>query len=306
MIKLFSIRQKFEWLVGPYRPLSKYWFILIFGRPGNCKSLEQARITYWLFNEYHYTEKQYPDLQKRFVFTNQKLEKDLSAQEEAHGHLHYWEKPDDFRYCPRGIECWKGPKYGGDEPHMLHDCDLLIDELGTIFPADGYADTPLWIRKMWAQHRKNGLRIVGLTQDYKNCDINARRMLWKAYHLRKRIGSRDITPTLPPLVKWTIKNFINPKKRTIWGIYTKQEINPEVLEQDKDATINIQLEKQETKDLEEIRYIGAPVPHLITYNKTHLFDTTQNVKEFKLQREVEHLEAICKVCKKVHEGHKWK
>lgn len=299
-MKLVNVRRYLEWLIGPQRPLGRYWFVLIFGRPGNCKSLEQARITYWLFNEYHYTEKKYPYLQKRFVFTNQNLNADLSAKEISHGHLRYWERPEDFRYCPRE-NCWKGY-----ETHILHDCDLLIDELGTIFPADGFAETPLWIRKMWAQHRHNGLRIVGLTQDYKNCDINARRMLWKAYYLQKRIGSRDITPTLPSLEKWSVKNLLNPKKNVVWGIYTKQEISPEVLDQDKDAVINIALEKQNIKDLQELRLVGVPIPHFITWNKTHLFDTTQNIKEFKMVREVEHIEAICKTCGKKHESHKLK
>jgi len=211
------------------KPLGKSWFTLIYARPGNCKSLEQARISFSLFMEYHYTEWRYPTLPKRILLTNQILNKTITDKESKHGHLLYWDNPEFLRYCPRGRKCYKffNKNLGeAEERHSMHDVDILIDEGASLFPADGYKDTPMWMRKLWSQHRHNGIRIVMLTQDYRGIDINIRRMLWTAYHMTKVCGSRDISPTLPPLVKWTILNFLNPFKTVIWGLYYKRKISP--------------------------------------------------------------------------------
>lgn len=282
----------------------KYWFIIIWAKPGNCKSLEQARITKKLLKEYRKTERRYPALPQRFVFTNQILNKDLKEVQEALAtkHLYYWDEPKDFRYCPRK-NCWRS----GDT-HKLHDCDLLIDEGSTLFPADKWADTPIWLRKMWSQHRHNGLRIVMLTQDAKAIDISCRRMVWMTYFMKKLWGSRDISPSLPPLVPFSWKALFTFKS-FIWGIYSKRMVDPDIIEQESGVNVRLRLsDSEKAEHLEENRLVGLPEYHLITKNKVNFYDTTQDVKEYEVEREIEHIEAKCKHinCGYIHRTHRIK
>jgi len=171
------------------RPFGKYWMIMLYARPGNCKSIEQARFSWRLFQEYHYTERWYPELPHRILLTNQKLNDKISNSEILDGHLLYWTSAESLQFCPREI-CWKA-----EGEHLIHDVDIAIDECNTLFPADGYKDLPEWLRNLFAQHRHRGIRILLLTQDYRAVDINIRRMLWAAYNVKKWIGSRDIAAT---------------------------------------------------------------------------------------------------------------
>jgi hypothetical protein len=275
-----------------------YWFILIFAPPGNGKSLEQARLSDLVLREYLYTEKKYPDLPKRFLMTNQQLVlSDVLKQK-----VLYWEHPEDIRYCPR-VDCWKMK-----DIHVNHDVDIFIDEGSTLFPADGWSLTPMWLRKMWAQHRHNGIRIVMLTQDFMAIDINCRRMLWQSYFVNKIVGSRDISPTLPALSKWTIQNFLNPLKHVVWGIYSSRRFDPLIMRNDALAMLTIQLDEKLQEDYADLKLIGGSKLHLITWRKIQLYDTTQNVKEFEPRRELEHIEALCKKpnCGYVHKTHRLK
>jgi len=281
------------------------WFILIFAKPANCKSLEQARLSEKLFEEYHKVEKKYPNLPHRILLTNQRLSDKLTKIELEHGHLKYWNEPEEFRYCPR-INCWRSPNR-----HKLHDCDLFLDEGATLFPADYWRETPLWLRKMWAQHRHNGLRIVMLTQDFKAIDINCRRMLWTSYYMHKIIGSRDISPTLPPLVKWTIWNYIKSffgGADCIWGVYTCRKIDPVLMESDPLIMLSIKMDKEKKIGLQQMKLVGVPKYHFITWHKVNLFDTTQDVEEYEAKRELVHLEIKCGHigCNFVHKSHKIK
>lgn len=289
----------------------KYWFILIFAPPGNGKSLEQARISEKLFQEYKKTEKKYPELKSRILVTNQILNFDNFKIKnfDIIKHHKFFIDPKELRYCFRP-DCWKVPLPNG-ERHILHDVDILIDEGSTMFPADGWDKTPFWLRKMWAQHRHNGIRIVMLTQDYMAIDINCRRMLWQSYHMKKYMGSRDISPTLPALSKWTILNFLNPKKRVVWGVYGRRRFDPLVMKMDTMNVLTIDLDEKIKKEfnpgykhpLKTLKLVGGSEWHLITWHKINLFDTTQNVKEWKPEPELEHVLAVCKVCGKEHLSH---
>ena len=280
-----------------------FWFVLIFARPGNGKSLEQARLTEKILTEYLRTEKKYPALPHRMLMTNQKLTlsefKKPLTPEFCAAHIKYWEEPEQFRYCPRH-DCWKGQTL-----HRNHDVDLFIDEGSTLFPSDKWADTPIWLRKMWAQHRHNGTRIVMLTQDFKGIDINCRRMVWQSYLVKKVFGSRDISPTLPPLHKWSpIAPF-----GAVWGIYTKQRIDPRVMEDNPQFELHMKLQGEETrKAYEDLKLVGGSEWHLITWHKINLYDTTQDVKEYEVRREIEHIEVACthEACNYVHRTHRLK
>lgn len=289
-------------------PLARNWFIIIYARPGNCKSLEQARITYYLFREYRRTEKRYPHLRRRYVLTNQVLNPVVVEPEQALGHYYQWDKPEDFRYCKRKESCWKVVEEGIPALHRLHDCDLMIDEGSTIFPADGWQDQPMWLRKLWSQHRHNGIRIVMLTQDFKGIDVNIRRMCGASYRMRKLIGSRDISPTLPALSRWTIWNLLHPFRSVIWGVYYRWRIDPSLMEADTKAQLILEVNQKEREKMQKIRLVGIPTFHFITWWKVNLFDTTQDVREFKYSLELEHIEAECKepYCKKKHITHRLK
>ena len=286
-------------IFGKRSPFGAKWFVLIFAPPGNCKSLEQASFSIRLFNEYHATEKKHPELPKRILMTNQKLAPEIAKREEEHGHYLYWEDPMQLRYCPRKGDCFKCKPDDPDSVpspavHELHDVDLSIDEGATLFPSDGWTDTPMWLRKMWAQHRHNGIRILMLTQDYNGIDINCRRMLWDSFYMRKILGSRDISPTLPALYPWTIANVLNPYKSTVWGIYSKRRIDPTLMKsQATTILVDIKTNDDKRKAYQELKLLGAPSLHLITWKKCHFYDTTQNVKEYEVPLEIEHIEATC-------------
>lgn len=281
-----------------------YWFVLIFAPPGNGKSLEQARLSEKVIEEYFRTEKNYPDLPQRVLMTNQKLSLDnfkiKKTPEEIESKIIYWEQPEDIRYCPRVI-CFKHKV----QPHLNHDVDIFVDEGSTLFPADGWSDTPMWLRKMWAQHRHNGIRIVMLTQDYMAIDINCRRMLWQSYYMHKIIGSRDISPTLPPLYPWTLKNFLNLKKQVVWGLYSARRFDPIVMKADPLNILAVDLSEKKANTFKQLKLIGAPQWHLITTHKISLYDTTQNVKEFSPKRELLHIAVRCKTpgCNFLHKKH---
>jgi len=285
------------------RQVLPYWFVLIFAPPGNGKSLEQARLSDKVFTEYHRMEKRYPTLPHRILMSNQRLNEKLTHTEgHEHGHYMYWEAPEELRYCPRK-DCWKGAL-----THINHDVDIFVDEGSTLFPADDWASTPIWLRKLWAQHRHNGIRIVMLTQDFQAIDINCRRMLWQAYYMKKVIGSRDISATLPPLVPWTITNFLNPWKSVVWGVYTKRRFDPIVMKNDPLSMLTLQLSEKKNEDMQKLRLVGSAELHLITWFKVSLYDTTQNVKEVEPIREIDHIQVACKHpnCGYVHKTHKLK
>jgi len=273
----------------------KRWFVIIFAPPGNGKSLEQARLSYKLLKEYYKNEKRYPELKPRYLYTNQILnpEVPLIAQALKDNKLRYWNSADQLRYCTTP-DCWLGK-----DTHILHDCDLFCDEGATLFPATGKGnddDMPMWLKKLIAQHRHNSVRIVLLTQDFMGVNISARRCCWEAWMMEKLIGSRDPSPSLPPI-------------RRVWGIYSQRRIDPDMVRKDVvELRLTIKTDKGRKEDLEKLKLIRAPRWHLITKFKCSLFDTTQNVKEFEVRRELEHIEVKCghKMCGYVHKTHRLK
>jgi hypothetical protein len=55
------------------------------------------------------------------------------------------------------------------------------------------------IIRFFSQYRHRGVELYCNTQDYKMVDINFRRMITKAFWVRKLFGNRDPDPTLPPI-----------------------------------------------------------------------------------------------------------
>lgn len=286
----------------------KKWFIIIFAPPGNGKSLEQARLTYKLIREYYKIEKKYPGLPKRFCFTNQELgehvfyrflknrPRDIFKRALEDGHLRYWRQPEEIRYCPIP-NCWKG-----DKVHALHDCDLFCDEGANLFPAtmrNAVDDMPGWAKTMLAQHRHRSIRLVLLTQDFMGINISARRNVWEAWAMEKKLGSRDPSPSLPPV-------------KYVWGIYTRRKIDPDLARKEaSDVRLLIKTETKKTsgqQKSEKIKLVGSPRIHWISRFKCSLFDTLQDVPDLIIKRELEHIEVPCSHadCGYIHKTHKLK
>lgn len=271
-----------------------YWFILIFGTPGQGKSIHQAYMSYRVLKEFYITEKRYPQLEKRILYTNQVLNYETLlkryfwyfrgwffpflfpwrtkfSKKFLDDHIVNWKQIDEFRYCKRQA-CWRGTTL-----HNIHDVDIFIDEGGRLFPPERWKDTEQWIRDLWTEHRKYGIRFLVLTLDFNMMDINARRPTWRVYFMEKWMGSRDPSPTLPPLRKWTIKNFITPRVNVVWGIYTLREFSPLVVKLDTLAVLTVQTSEEKSKIYEDLNLMKPPVPYLITWFKCSLYDTAQEI-----------------------------
>jgi len=143
--------------------------------------------------------------------------------------------------------------YDSEEFHrvvpFLRDCDVFVDEIGAIIPADGWKDTPLETRRFFAQHRKRGIEIYANTQNFNMVDINAREMISHVYHAIKIMGSRDISATKPP-----------PKY--IWGLCVLLEVE----------------NFRTTGRGDSPTYTGFPDCLFIDRDLIEIYDTTEDIK----------------------------
>lgn len=298
----------------------KKWFVIIFAPPGNCKSLEENRIIYKLLREYYRIEKRYKKylddglMHPRFIFANEPLTENIQyrflrkrrdpqffLKAIQDGHLRFWKQPEDIRYCPLRENCWKVLEGKANAIHDLHDCDLFCGEGATLFPAtmkNASDDMPLWMKTLIAQHRHRSIRVVLLTQDFMGINIAARRCTWEAWAMEKKFGSRDPSPSLPPI-------------RFIWGIYIKRKIDPDLVRKEAaDVRLLIKTEagKKSDEKNEKMKLVGRPQLHWISRFKCSLFDTLAKIEELKIIREVEHIEVACHHprCGYIHKTHRLK
>jgi len=242
---------------------------LTWARPGEGKSADAARLARKLFKQYRKVEKRYPDLPRREYWTNQRLSADVEHHElkrdpatgeviNPDGHLCYWDNPKQLR--------------------ELRNVDIGIDEVGNYFPADGWSNLPRWLRAMFAQHRKRGLRVFANTQDYKGVDINFRRMVGVAYKVQKLFSSRDISATLPP-----------PK--SIYGLVIRHQYDPEQLEEEGSTSPTLR------------NVTAVPTLFWLGKNLIKFYDTTQDIPAY-LPDALEHEVKTCPICGKVHVSHR--
>lgn len=271
---------------------------LIFARPGNGKTLTAVKMILRMFRGYHTTEARYKKLHKRHLLSNVKLAERIEKRElrvnpyanvstegltkkevdfihsEFHryegivtekGHLIYWENPKQLRWCIIP-DCWKGA-----ERHPCHDVDIVMDEAPGYIPGDGWKDLPRWFRSFFSKHRHYGNRIILITQDYKAVDINARRMVGKAWKVTKLFSSRDISATLPdPAI--------------IWGVCLMQEFDPDQVEVEGG---------HDTKRLKEkVKWLALPSFTWIGRRLVSAYDTTQHIPPYEPEG-YEHIELRC-------------
>jgi len=205
----------------------KFAIYLTYGEKGQGKSLSQAKDALELFDDYYYQEKRYPELKKRIYFGNQKFSDEIEKQElvgyknkdgvpiRNRSHLYYWSNPKELRWCPR-ISCWIKEPY-----HPVHDTDVGHDEIGKDLSASTWAETPRWFKQIFSHLRKRGNRYFANTQVYEDIDIAFRRQIDFAYKIEKIFGNRDISASTPP-------------PRFVWGIISKKEFDPRLLEWERD------------------------------------------------------------------------
>lgn len=233
-------------------------FAFTFGDVGSGKSLAQADQTLLLLEQSVKIEKKYK-LPKREIWTNAPMNKQIT--EKYKDRLRYWKNPLDMVFVD-------------DQRKIIRtNFDCLWDEIAVEIPSDKWKETDPEIRRFFAQHRKRGIRIWANTQDYMMVDINARRMATHVYQVHKIIGSRDPSPTLPPLKK-------------IWGMVFVWELDKAYIRQD---------------DMDR-RHLTL-LPYVIFINKKLClaYDTSYDIsKEF---LELRHIERECKVCGKVKVEH---
>ncbi len=209
---------------------------IFYGKKGSCKSLFQARLARYLINEYYKTEKKYPELPKRKLYINQKLSKEFDDLE-LHNHLEYWTHPEQL--------------------YSVRDSDIFWDEIGKDLSAGSYADTPKELKQVFSHLRKRGNRLFANTQVYEDIDISFRRQVDVAYQVKKWLGSRDISATLP-------------KPEIIWGIYYLRQFDPLFLEHEWNPEI-----RERQPDL-------SPIPQIYFIRKRdiELYDTTAELPPY--------------------------
>lgn len=163
------------------------------GIPGSGKSLWTADTFLWLLRRNIRWHKKSGIIRK--VFSNLKLSADL--EKEYAGFFEYWDDPSILV--------------------KIYDADIVWDEVATHLDSTQWANLPLEIKRFMQQHRKRGIDIFGNTQDFAMIDISMRRLVSDVIILKKVFGSRDPSPTRPPV-------------KYIWGLVISKSVDPATFE----------------------------------------------------------------------------
>lgn len=172
---------------------------LFWGRKGSGKSLIQGVLLSELLKEYYETEKKYPHLPVRKLYSNQPFSK-MVEEKELGKHLFYWSSPRQL--------------------YDLKNVDIIWDEIQKDLPTGAWMDTPRELKKVFSHLRKRGNRLYCNAQVYEDLDIAVRRQVDFAWNVSKKFGSPDVTATLPA-----------PKR--IWGLIELKSFDPLDLEVEK-------------------------------------------------------------------------
>jgi hypothetical protein len=125
--------------------------------------------------------------------------------------------PEFVKLYPEGrIINWKDPL----QLVQLRDCDIFWDEISTHMDATQWATLPLEVKRFLQQHRKKGIDIFGTTQTFASVDVSMRRLVDNLYICYKIIGSRNPSPTKPPV-------------KHIWGFIWMRQLDPMSFEDEK-------------------------------------------------------------------------
>lgn len=219
--------------------------IIFTGQEGSGKSLKMAEYIYYILdnNAYYLKKTGIP----RPIWTNTPLSADFVALAKSKGiPVISWTDLSDIE--------------------GLTGCDIVIDEIGTYLDSRLWTDLPLSFRRWLSQCNKNGVNIIGTSQDFAQVDKSFRRLTSKLYYITKIIGSRRPHYTLPPV------SFP-------YGLFIMRDIDP----------------KSYKEDDPKIDKTGLPHFFLLKKKYFSIFDTNAEVKESK-PLPYKHIERFCPVC----------
>lgn len=143
--------------------------------------------------------------------------------------------------------------------------DIIWDEISTDFSALKKEPLPKIVNRWLRQGAKQGIEIYATAQEYHDVHLDMRRRCFKAFKIRKLIGSRRGGDNMPP-----VKN--------IWGlcIYRQLKIHP-----------YNELVPEYSDMIPSLLYIGKEL--------CNIFDTRQVIKE-SLHPPYDHVERKCLTC----------
>lgn len=212
-------------------------FEIIEGAPGQGKSLYTARLTRKLLRRNQKWAAKSGI--KRVIVSNIKFSP--AFEKKAEGYLKYWVTPDEL--C------------------KLKDVDVIWDEIATELDSRNFAMLSDELKRFLSQYRKRGVDIYANTQDFSMIDARARLMVTRVATLNKVLGSRDPSPTRPPV-------------KRIWGFVVVRDV-----------------ENFKADDPHNKKYAIVPSFFFIDREDVELYDTRQDIATGtlpirKLRREV--------------------
>ena len=150
-------------------------FEIVEGAPGQGKSLYTARLAKTLLarNKRWYGKSGI----LRQVYSNIKFTPEF--ENAWYPFIAYWTDPSEL--C------------------KLRDVDVLWDEIATELDSRNFALLSDELKRFLSQYRKRGIDIYANTQDFSMIDARARLMVSRVATLTKLFGSRDPSPTKPPV-----------------------------------------------------------------------------------------------------------
>jgi hypothetical protein len=202
-------------------------FEIVEGKPGQGKSLYHARLARKLLKR----NKKWFDKSGivRKIYSNIKFTEAFEKEALYNGHnfLEYWNTTHEI--C------------------NLRDVDLLWDEIATELDSRNYANLTEDLKRFLSQYRKRGVDIYANTQDFSMIDARARLMITSVATLHKIIGSRDPSPTRPPV-------------KRIWGLVMVRYFENII-----------------SDDPHEKKYTLVPSFFFIDKEDVEIYDTTQDI-----------------------------
>jgi len=114
------------------------------------------------------------------------------------------------------INFWEDP----EELPSMNNCDVIWEEMGAHVDSRSWESLPLSLRRWLQQHRHRGVEIYGNCQDFSDIDVAVRRLVGNLVYLTKIAGSRDPSPTTPPI-------------KFVWGVIAKVYLDPRAYQEDK-------------------------------------------------------------------------
>jgi len=213
-------------------------FEIVEGAPGQGKSLHTADKVVSLLRR---NKKWYQRSGiKRRIASNIKFSEDF--EDKAGDFLMYWSNTNELV--------------------GLRDVDIIWDEIATELDSRNWVNLDDEMKRFLSQYRKRGVDIYANTQDFSMIDARARLMITNVKTLKKIIGSRDPTPTKPPI-------------KTIWGLILIREV-----------------ENYKETAPEKKKYGWSFSFMFITKELCQIYDTRQDIKQGELPR-LRHVVRYC-------------